>query len=143
MGRIALISCAKQKCNLPRTKAKNMYASPLFKKSLEYVKNKLKPNKTFILSAKYGLLELEQEIDIYDETLKDKSKKEKREWAEKVFDQIKLKCNIEIDEFIFLAGKIYYKNLINLLPNREKVKILMENYKIGKRLHFLKGELNE
>jgi len=139
MANIALISCVSKKLSC-RAKAQDMYTSTLFKNSLKYAKNVLKPDRIYILSAKYGLLKLKEEIDTYNETLKNKSKKEKLEWSKKIINQINTKCDTKNDVFIFLAGQDYYKYLIPNLPNH---KILMENLKIGKRLQWLKGELNE
>ena len=139
MANIALISCVSKKCSF-ETKAQNMYTSPLFVKSLKYVMKILKPSKTYILSAKYGLLGLDEEIEPYNETLNDKNQKEKLEWTNNVLMQLKKECNVNIDKFIFLAGKNYYKNLVSILPNTT---ILMENLPIGKRLQWLKEKLDE
>jgi cytoplasmic iron level regulating protein YaaA (DUF328/UPF0246 family) len=68
MANIILISCASTKCQY-KTEAQNMYISPLFIKSLKYAKNKLKSDKIFILSAKYGLLDLIDVIEPYNVTL--------------------------------------------------------------------------
>lgn len=63
MKQIVLISCVNQK--LPhRAKAKDMYIRTLFKLNLQYAE-KLNPDGVYILSAKYGLLNLEQEIVIH------------------------------------------------------------------------------
>ena len=67
MANIILISCVSKKLN-KKARAKDLYISPLFKFNLRYAKS-LKPNKIFILSAKYGLVPLEKEIDPYNQTL--------------------------------------------------------------------------
>jgi len=139
MATIALISCVSKKCQY-KTTAQNMYISPLFVRSLKYVNDILKPNKTFILSAKYGLLEIDKEIEPYNETLNDKNQKEKLTWANNVMNQLRKECNVNNDKFIFLAGKAYYEKLIEHLSNYE---ILMQNLPIGKRLQWLKENLNE
>jgi hypothetical protein len=117
-----------------------MYKSPLFVKSLRYASCILRPNRIYILSAKYGLLNLDEEIDPYDETLRDKNRKEKREWAKKVVEQLKRECDANADTFFFLAGKDYYGDLVNCLSN---TKILMEGLAIGKRLQWLNEELEK
>ncbi|MDR2925461.1 MAG: hypothetical protein LBU76_05885 [Azoarcus sp.] len=137
MNTIALISCVSKKRDC-RTQAENMYTSPLFIKSLAYVKIVLKPFKAYILSAKHGLLELDDEIDTYDETLNGKTKKHKIEWSNHVFQQLSIKCNTDTDKFIFLAGQNYYEHLIDKLPNH---KILMKGLRIGEKLQWLNGEL--
>lgn len=52
MKKIVLLSCVKDKRN-QRAKAGDMYISPLFTKSLNYAKQKLRPDKVFILSAPF------------------------------------------------------------------------------------------
>jgi len=63
--------------------------------------------------------------------LNGKSKKVKRNWANNIFIQISKECDVNNDNFIFLAGKEYYKNLIAYLPSTE---ILMEKLTFLKRL---------
>jgi cytoplasmic iron level regulating protein YaaA (DUF328/UPF0246 family) len=130
MSIAALISCVSQKVTY-KTEARNMYISSLFTKGLKYIENIFKPDKIYILSAKYGLLKLDEVIEPYNETLNTKNKAERKKWAEKVLLQIKNECNISNDTFIFIAGKKYYQDLIHFLPNN---KIIMENKPIGKRL---------
>ena len=134
---IALISCVSQKAT-HKTEARNLYISSLFTKSLKYIETILKPDKTYILSAKYGLLKIDEVIEPYNETLNKKNREEQQEWAKKVLLQINKECNVKNDTFIFLAGKKYYQDLIHSLPNN---KIIMENMPIGKRLQWLKKKL--
>ena len=138
MRDIALISCVSKKRTY-KTRAEDIYVSSLFIKSLNYIKKVLKPQKIYILSAKHGLLDLDEEIEPYNETLNGKTKIEKLKWANIVLQQLNDKCDINSDRFIFLAGKNYYENLAQKLPNKL---IIMENLPIGKRLQWLKGEIN-
>ena len=139
MSTIALLSCVSQKVEY-KTEARNMYISSLFTKSLKYAENILKPNIIFILSAKHGLLKLNKVIEPYNETLNTKNREDQQIWAKKVLMQIGKECNINVDTFIFLAGKKYYRDLIQHLPNN---KIIMENMPIGKRLQWLTKEIGE
>lgn len=133
MKNIALISCVSKK--LPKkSKAKDLYVSPLFKYNLKYAKL-LNPNKIFILSAKYGLLNLEQEIKPYNQTLNKMASTEIKKWAEKVIKQLKFVTNIKKDKFIFLAGNNYRKYLIKSIVNCE---IPLKGLTIGKQLKYLK-----
>ncbi|WP_353763501.1 DUF6884 domain-containing protein, partial [Oceanithermus sp.] len=60
MSKIVLISCASKK--MPhKAKAEELYTSQLFRKSLEYARQ-LSPEKVFVLSAKYGLITLDDNI---------------------------------------------------------------------------------
>jgi cytoplasmic iron level regulating protein YaaA (DUF328/UPF0246 family) len=137
MAEIALISCVSQKREC-RTRAEDMYTSILFKKSIKYIKNILRPDKIFILSAKYGLLPLDKEIDPYNVTLIGMCKQEKQKWAEMVMNQLKEICDTDNDKFYILAGKNYYQDLIIHLLNYE---IIMEGLTIGKRFQWLNTQL--
>ncbi|KKG11768.1 hypothetical protein EO98_16015 [Methanosarcina sp. 2.H.T.1A.6] len=133
MSKIVLISCVSKK--LPyKTKAKDLYVSPLFKYNLKYAKS-LNPDKILVLSAKYGLVDLEREIEPYDKTLNNMPSKEIKKWADCVIGQIKKEANPEEDEFIFLAGEKYRKYL---LPHISKYQIPLEGLKIGEQLQYLK-----
>lgn len=82
MAKIILISCVSKKL-MHKSKAKDLYVSPLFQKSLQYAKS-LNPDKIFILSAEYGLLDLSREIEPYDKTLNKISFDEIKEWTNSV-----------------------------------------------------------
>lgn len=131
--RIVLISCVSQK--LPhRAKAKDLYISTLFKLNLRYAE-KLNPDGVYILSAKYGLLNLEQDIDPYEQTLNNMRANEVKRWANQVIEQIKKICVIEETEFVFLAGEKYRKYL---LPHLNNVQIPLKGLRIGEQLQMLK-----
>jgi hypothetical protein len=138
MSKIILISCVSKKEKSP-TKAKDLYISPLFKYNLKYA-TLLKPDKIFILSAKYGLLRLDQTIEPYNLTLNTMKNKEILEWSEKVYSQLIKETNITNDSFIFLAGKKYRQHLI---PKINNYSIPLEGLSIGKQLKFLKEKTNE
>lgn len=130
--KIALISCASKKIDR-KAKAKELYASHLFKLNLEYARKN--SDKAFILSAKHGLLELDEEIEPYDLTLNNMKDSEIEQWAEKVLSQLKIKTSVENDEFIILAGKNYFKHL---LPQLKNYSISMEHIGLFDRIKFLK-----
>lgn len=133
MSKIVLISCVSKK--LPyKSKAKELYVSTLFKYNLKYAKS-LNPDKIFVLSAKYGLVYLEREIEPYDKTLNNMPSKEIRKWADCVIDQIKKEANLKEDEFIFLAGEKYRKYLLTYISNYQ---IPLKGLKIGEQLQYLK-----
>jgi hypothetical protein len=105
LSKIVLISCVSEKLS-HKSKAKDLYVSKLFQGNFNYARL-LNPDKIFVLSAKYGLVDLEMEIEPYDKTLNNISSKERREWADDVLAQIKEEADLEKDEFIFLAGEKY------------------------------------
>lgn len=134
--KIILIACASKK-QKKKTKAKNLYASPLFKLNLEYAKS-LNPDKIFILSAKHRLLDLEQEIEPYDLTLNKMSANERQKWAEQVLAQLNQTINLKSDKVIFLAGEKYREFLIPELKNHS---IPFKGLGIGMQLKLLKEKV--
>ena len=120
MKTIILISCAAKKAK-EKSKAEDLYISPLFKKSLAYAKTLTTTDNIYILSAKHHLLALDKVIAPYDVSLqKDITKKEDRiKWGEKVIEELKKVADIKKDKFIILAGKDYVKPIKDRLVNVE------------------------
>ncbi len=133
MRKIVLISCVSVKLSR-KAKAEELYISPLFKYGLAYAKT-LQPDKIYILSAKYGVLELDKIIEPYNTTLNTMSSKEIKEWSEKVLIQLKEKIDLNSDKIIFLAGDNYRKYLI---PHIKNYTVPLKGLGIGKQLKFLK-----
>jgi hypothetical protein len=133
-----LISCVSKKLGF-RAKAQELYISPLFRLNLAYAR-RIHPDAIFIISAKYGLLDLDEEIEAYDVTLNDMSAREIREWARNVLDELGKRVDLLNDHFIFLAGHNYRKHLIQNMVSYE---IPLERLPIGKQLQYLKRHLHE
>ena len=138
MAKIVLISCSSKK-SAHKQKAEDLYISPLFRLSLAYAK-KLKPNKIFILSAKHGLVNLNDKIAPYNETLNNKSASDIKVWAEKVVTDLGKMVNLKSDMFVFFAGKKYREYI---LPNIEYYKIPLKGLRIGEQLKYLKNKLEQ
>uniref|UniRef100_A0A831ZY59 DUF6884 domain-containing protein n=1 Tax=Desulfacinum infernum TaxID=35837 RepID=A0A831ZY59_9BACT len=133
MATIVLISCVSKKMS-HRARAKDLYVSPLFRAALQYAQ-RLSPDKIFILSAKYGLVQLNDEIDPYDVTLKDMPVGERKNWASKVLQALDRYCDLERDHFVILAGKRYREYL---LPYLKSYEMPLEGLSIGRQLQYLK-----
>jgi len=131
--KIVLISCASRK--LPtRAKVRELYTSDLFKKNLKYA-SQINPDKIFILSAKYGLLDLDDEIEPYNITLNNMKGEEIRLWAEQVLRKLEEIVNLDTDEFVFLAGEKYRRYLV---PKIKNYSLPLQGLGIGKQLKWLK-----
>jgi hypothetical protein len=130
---IILIACVKSKLGHP-AQAKDLYISTLFKSNLAYAKS-LKPDAIYILSAKHGLLELDQVIAPYEMTLNKISESEKKTWAKQVLADLSCKADLQKDQFIFLAGINYRKYLVSTLKN---VDVPLEGLSFGQQLQELK-----
>ena len=96
------IACVKTK-RTTRSKAKDMYISPMFKRAYKYALKYVPEDKIYILSAKYGLIHNSQIIDPYEKTLNAERDKERKIWAYNVIQQIKEK-EIPLDAQIMLLG---------------------------------------
>lgn len=127
--KIAFIACSKSK-KIGTMEAKLLYSAPdLFTKSYLYAKKHY--DKIFILSAKYGLLNPDDIISTYNDTLNDKSKEQKKIWALSVLDKL-------TRELYFLCGN-NYRQFLWELPNPKFAPL--KNLGIGKQLKFLKDGL--
>ena len=104
MKKIVLISCVKSKLKYP-AKAKDLYTSTLFQSNLQYA-YQLKPDAIYILSAKYGLLDLDQIIAPYEMTLNTMTEAEKKGWSRRVLDVLQKKADLKSDLFVVIARMI-------------------------------------
>ena len=130
---IAFISCVKEK-RIGKYKAKDLYTSDFFRKSFGYCSSKY--DEVYILSAKYGLLGLEEEIENYEMTLNDFSKAEKVEWSVMVYDQLETMID-DSDDLYFYVGNNYREHLLPLLSNNCFVPL--EGKGIGEQLQYFKN----
>jgi hypothetical protein len=135
MADIALISCTKTKRALP-SPAALLYTSTLFNKSLLYALSIAR--RTYILSAKHGLLNLDDVIDPYDLSIKNLSTRERVEWASKVGNRLQqvIKTN---DKVHLLAGREYYNPLTEHLK-RTRCSVLspLQGLSLGTRVSRLR-----
>lgn len=134
---VVLISCVKTQ--LPtREAARDLFISTLFRYSLEYAYKGCEPDLIFILSAKYGLLELDDIIEPYDVPLSKMPVPERKEWSNRVLVQLTERCDLKLDHFVILAGKYYWQYLV---PDMSSHEIPMRNHRIGEKSKFLIEEL--
>ena len=136
MNTIVLISCASEKLSHP-AKAEDLYVSDLFRKSLAYARQ-MQATAVFILSAKHGLVQPDDEIDPYDVTLNKMSRADQTTWSDIVFGQLQSRTDVENDHFVFFAGDRYRRDLV---PRLRSVEVPMEGLRIGEQLRWLKSRL--
>lgn len=130
---VVLISCVGRKRS-HKCKAKDLYDSTWFRYAWQYAQS-LNPDKIFILSAKYGLINPEKEINPYEETLNSKSTRDIRSWTANVLGSLAEAVDIAEVTFIILAGEKYRRYLIGDLPNHI---VPMRGLGIGRQLKWLK-----
>lgn len=138
MAHIGLISCVGKK-RARTAEAKDLYDSPLFAKSREFVEQRC--DCWFILSAKYGLVEPAEVIEPYEETLNTKSRTERDEWACRVWAALRQRLRPD-DHVTILAGERYRESLV---PHMTKygcgVNVPMQGLGIGRQLQWLSRQL--
>ncbi len=83
---LILVGCVKQK-QPGRRRAKDLYTSTLFRGRRALAERRGVP--WFILSARYGLVSPDEEIDSYDTELKNLSASERSTWSEHVLDRLR------------------------------------------------------
>lgn len=113
---------------------RDLYISTLFKLNLKYAE-KLRPDKIYVLSAKHGLLSLNDEISPYNKTLNEMTVLEVKAWASAVLCQLRRVSKIKNTKYIFLAGDRYRKYL---LPALKDYTIPLQGLRIGEQLSKLK-----
>jgi len=135
--RVALISCTKTKTSYPAP-ARELYgASPLFRKALAYVEPRV--DEVLVLSAKHGLVTLDQPLEPYEQTLKAMGTAERRLWAERVFRQIREHFGGSLEDitFEFHTGTEYRADLEGLLTRAGATCTCpVEGLGIGERMSF-------
>ena len=131
---IALVACVSKKNESPMS-ARDLYISDWFLKASAYADRI--SDQWFILSAKYGLLDPDDVIDPYDETLNKMPVKARRDWAVRVQDELIPQLNYG-DQLVILAGMKYREFLVDPLgASGYQVEIPMEGLRIGEQLSWL------
>ena len=131
---LGLVSCTRKKQD-GLCKASEMYtASALFAKAYAYCTKRY--DAVAILSAKYGLLLPDDEIEPYNITLNGMNVGQIEEWSEKVFKQMNERLDLQdFSKVFFHTGKNYRQYLIPELEDLGiECKVPLENLSIGKQL---------
>lgn len=139
MEHVGLISCGKRKAAQPRP-ARELYQGELFRKSLRYAEEVLEADRVFILSARHGLLPLDQVVAPYEQTLNRMSAAEVRAWGERVLDDLRAEADLENDRFTILAGAKYRKHVVPALKHCD---VPIEGLRFGEQLRFFKEALQD
>lgn len=117
MAAIALISCVKEKLDHPAP-AKDMYIGSGFKDWLKDASFR-EITKIYILSGKYGLLELDQNIEPYDVNLSDQDPEYRKQWYEDILQKLRAKHDLINDHYILYTNRTYYEGLIDSFGSYE------------------------
>jgi len=130
---IVLLSCVKSKQQTPALAA-DLYTSTWFRSALAYA-HSLQPDLVLILSAKHGVVDLDERIEPYEQTLNRMDIAERRRWAAEVLAQLGRRADLERDEFTILAGKKYREFVV---PGLRRCRVPMEGLRQGEQLQYLR-----
>ena len=132
--RFCLVSCSADKI-ATRAKAKDLYASALFKKSREWAE--LAGGNWYILSAKHALVAPETPISPYDKSLKEATKQERERWGRAV--TFKLRTVVRPKDIVFLLAGGTYSDAIRggLIESGCRLVQPLQGMSIGRRLRWL------
>lgn len=136
---VALISCVSKKQS-KLSPAEELYTSLWFCKAKAYVEQQRL--NWYILSAKHGLLNKDEIIQPYNQTLKDMPVKERKKWANQIVVQIQREIHSETTIQIF-AGISYRKYLVPKLEDAGYIiEVPLINLGIGQQLAWFKSRLD-
>lgn len=137
MTRVALIGCGSQKAPT-YSLARDLYVSPLFKATLAHAEAG-GFDAVYIVSAKHGLLQLEDAVAPYDFTLDEMTRDDRAWWAHLVMCQVQRWHEGAVELSVF-AGAAYVEPLRWQLPEFAGWTITepMSGLQVGERLHWLK-----
>jgi hypothetical protein len=134
--KIGILSCGKKKRLTGLHKAKDLYISPYFKLSYQYLKYIIKVDKVYIISAKYGIIDENHIINHYEASFKNKTNIINFDDINKQLNNIR--SNYNNYKIFYLAGVDYLKYIsFNEFDN-----ILMHKLSIGYRMQKMKNELD-
>ena len=139
MLRVAVLSCTKVKAATPvPIPARDLYwPSTLFRLSYEYARMR-RAHLILILSAKYGLLEQEDLVSTYEQSLQSLTRLERDRWTGKVQERLCEIVDVKRTQFLVLASAGYTSTL---QPTLLQAEFPMQGLGIGKRLQFLSQAL--
>ena len=134
MKTVYLISCAKSQRKGGPWKARELYISALFKKSLEYAELMTSDDNIFVLSTKHHLVHLDDMLKPYDQPPTNK-KKEVMEWGKVVIGQMKERgLDLQNTKFVIMIRDSFCKVLTPHLPHHE---LPLDGLRVGERLRKL------
>ena len=118
MQKIVLISGSGQQ-RTQKSSVRELYTGRSFRANLETALELVPERKIFVLSAKFGLLRLDEQVPPHDDNLAGLSDAQLRRWANGVLYQLAAQADLEQDQFILLAAPRYRKYLLPALKQVE------------------------
>lgn len=116
--RVGLIACCKQKLD-HAAPAQDLYTSPFFRLSKQWITYGHRCEEWGILSAKHGLVLPDQVVEPYDACLSDFSKEKKDRWASMVHAQLLEQWPEQVIWLVLMGGE--YKRAVSKMKYVEDV----------------------
>lgn len=132
MTTLHLLACVKEKAAQPMPAA-DLYRSVWFRKARAFVEAKHAP--WLILSALHGVVDPEDVIAPYEQTLMTMRAAERRAWGERVVTQLLERSYEDGGRVVILAGAMYREPISRWLGDRASVP--MRGLAIGEQLAWL------
>lgn len=139
---IGLVGCGKAKRSVA-CKARELYTGNLFRLSLAYALERCEV--VYIVSAKHGLVELDQVLEPYEQSLRGVTAADRCAWARSVWGAVGHRHQLrggDLVSCLVLVGQLYAEPLlgagVQLGLNVELLEPL-RGMPIGRRLSFLAG----
>ena len=128
---VGLVGCGKAKHPTGVLPARLLYTGSLTCMSIKWAQRNC--NRWFILSAKYGLLDPEDDVTTYDTKITDLNEEQRYKWGTKVILKLR-KLDLHKSTFLGIAGKDY----LNCLSRLEVHSLFPDGLKMGQRMAWLK-----
>jgi hypothetical protein len=137
---VGLIGCAKHKAT-ERCPARELYRGRLFQLALDY--SLRAADETFILSARHGLVTLDEELDPYDLSMHQLRLSERGFWATRVVNSLDAKLpDLDLD-VLGLAGRAYLDLLaVSFAEHGWRLHEPLRGLGVGARLSWLRRQLD-
>jgi hypothetical protein len=129
---VGLVGCSKTKLDRPAP-ARELYCSDLFREAAEYCAHAY--DAWYVLSARYGLLDPETNIEPYDLTLNAMSRPAQRAWADSVYYEMS-RAGLLPGKIYFHAGLAYRRFLIDRI---DRCFVPLAGLGIGKQVAWYKS----
>ena len=143
---IVLIGCSKKKKD-GQHPARELYSSPLFRKSLAYAE--AIGDEVFIVSSYWELVPLDKVIQSYEESLYDKPRDVRAAWGDRIVGELLLvnpAAGIAGDiQLTILAGDMYIKPIlkgVRSLGIDWQINDPLKGLSVGERLRWLNEQLD-
>ena len=136
---VAVVGCSAIKA-AHSAPAREFYRSPLFKAALAYAESRTKDVR--IVSAHYGALTLDTEVEPYDRKLSELRKTLRKDWGAMTVDELRRGFNVP-PTFLLLCGQLYADAILygahwHNLPRPQTPMAKMSG--VGNRIAWLNAE---